>query len=262
MIGSISTPAVSVADSGLDRLDVEAAHLIERIHGRTEALQMLGLATGGDGRERAPVEGAFEGDQPVTLRRTLHKVIATRGLDRALDGLGTGIGEEYPVCKCRGAKPLGKPLLLRDDVQIGDVPELISLLGQRLDEMWMRMAERGHRHAAREIEIALARRREEIGALPARESKLTAGIGREEGRHDVLVPEIKTPPGRAAAGTMSNMARALLCQSGRTRGLSNARPRARRHSCLCSCRRSGRIGSFRWKTDDQAWRTLAGFSRN
>jgi hypothetical protein len=72
-------------------------------------------------------------------------------------------------------------------MQIGDVPELLRLLGQGLDEMRMRVTERGHRHATREVEIALARRRVEIGAFPAREGKLAAGIGRKEGRHEPVV---------------------------------------------------------------------------
>ena len=110
-------------------------------------------------------------------------MIAARGLDRAFDRLGAGIGEERHVGEGRGAEPLGEALLLGDAMQIGDMPELLRLLGQRLHEMRMRVAERGDRHAAREVEIALARRREEIGALPAREGKLAAGIGRKKGRH-------------------------------------------------------------------------------
>ncbi len=85
--------------------------------------------------------------------------------------------------KVAAHKPLGQPLLLGDAVQIGDVPQFLGLLGQRLHEMRMRMAERGHRHAAREVEIALAGSRKEIGALPAREGKLAAGVGRKKGRH-------------------------------------------------------------------------------
>ena len=102
---------------------------------------------------------------------------------RALDRLGAGIGEERHVGEGGGAQPLGQALLLGDAMQIGDMPQSLGLLGQRLHEMRMRVAERGDRHAAREVEIALAGGRKQIGALPAREGKLAAGIGRKKGRH-------------------------------------------------------------------------------
>ena len=50
----------------------------------------------------------------------------------------------------------------------------------------MRVSKRGDGHAAREVEIALAFRGEEIGALPAGEGKLAAGIGRKKGRHRIF----------------------------------------------------------------------------
>ena len=53
--------------------------------------------------------------------------------------------------------------------------------------MRMRVSERGDGHAAREVEIALAVLGEEIGAVPAGEGKLAAGVGRKEGRHRIFV---------------------------------------------------------------------------
>jgi hypothetical protein len=44
----------------------------------------------------------------------------------------------------------------RDLVEVGDVPELAGLLGQRRDEMRMAVAERIDGDAAGEIEISLA----------------------------------------------------------------------------------------------------------
>ena len=129
------------------------------------------------------MKGAFERDEAITLRRAVLEVIAARGFDRAFDRLGAGIGEEHIVGEGRVGEPFGESRLLRDLMQIGDVPQLLRLLGQRLDEMRMRVPERRHRHAAREVQITLAGGGVEIGAFPAREGELAASIGRKEGRH-------------------------------------------------------------------------------
>ena len=111
-------------------------------------------------------------------------MIAARDLDRAFDGLGTGIGEEHSIGEGRRAESLGETLLLRDAMQIRHVPELLSLAGQSLDQMRMRVAEGGDGNPAREVEIAVARHRKEKSAFSPREAELAAGIGREEGRHE------------------------------------------------------------------------------
>ena len=49
-----------------------------------------------------------------------------------------------------------QPLLLRDAMQIGHMPEIFRLLVQRLDQMRMGVSERGDGDAAGEVEIALA----------------------------------------------------------------------------------------------------------
>jgi hypothetical protein len=129
------------------------------------------------------VERAFERDEAIALRRARLVVIAARGLDGAFDRLRAGIGEKGHVGEGRGAKPLGEALLLGNAVQIGHMPKFFCLLGERAHEMRMRMAERGHGDPAREVEIALARRGEEIGAFPAREGKVAAGVSRCKRRH-------------------------------------------------------------------------------
>ena len=83
-------------------------------------------------------------------------MIAPRGLDRAFNGLGAGIGEEHHSRRRSPRKAAREPLLLGDAVQIGHVPELFRLLGQRLDEMRMGVAERSDRDAGGEVEITLA----------------------------------------------------------------------------------------------------------
>ena len=60
-----------VADGGLDDADIAGGDMIEAVDGRAEALQMLGLAAGGDGGKRPAVKGALEGDEAVALGRCL-----------------------------------------------------------------------------------------------------------------------------------------------------------------------------------------------
>ena len=61
-------------------------------------------------------------------------MIAPRRLDRGLARLGAGIAEEHLVGERHGDQPLGQPLLALDAVEVGGVPELAGLLGQRRDE--------------------------------------------------------------------------------------------------------------------------------
>ena len=60
------------------------------------------------------------------------------------------------------------------------MPELGALARQRLDEMGMRIAERGDRDAAAEIEIALAVGR----GQPAAFALLEGDVGARINRHD------------------------------------------------------------------------------
>ena len=137
-------------------VDVVERHLVEAVDLGAETFEIFLLAAGGDRRQRAAVEGAFEGDGAVALGMAVDVVIAARGLDRAFQRLGAGIGEEDLVGEGVFDQPLGEPALARDLVEIGDVPELAGLLGQRRDQMRMAVAERIDGDAAGEVEISLA----------------------------------------------------------------------------------------------------------
>jgi hypothetical protein len=125
------------------------------------------------------VEGAFKCDDAETLRLAAGKLIVARHLDRAFDRLGAGILEKYRIGKAQRAQPVGQPLGFRDAVQVGDVPELLRLLGQRRDHVRMRVAERVDGDARGKIEIALAFSREQPSALAPLESEVDARIGRQ-----------------------------------------------------------------------------------
>ncbi len=102
------------------------------------------------------VKGALEGDEAIALGRALLEMIAARDLHRAFNRLGAGIGEEHIVGEGLLAEPRREPLLSRDAMQIGHMPQFFGLLAERLDEMRMRVAERRHRDTRGEVEITLA----------------------------------------------------------------------------------------------------------
>ena len=169
--------AVSGPISRLCRGDVVERDLVEAVDLGAEALQIFRLAAGRDGRQRAAVKGALEGDDAVPLRPAVDIVEAPRRLDRAFERLGAGIGEEHLVGEGRRGQPLAEPLLTGDLVEVGDVPEPGGLLGQRRDQMRMAVAERVDRDAAGEIEITLAVGGDQPAAFAALERQRRARKG-------------------------------------------------------------------------------------
>src|ERR1700720_3931254 len=96
-------------------------------------------------------------------------------LDHAFHRFRAGIAEENEVGKTLIAKPRGELLAVRALEQVRHVPELGRLLLKGGDKMRMRMSERVHRHAGREIEIALAVGRDQPAAFAALETEIDPG---------------------------------------------------------------------------------------
>ena len=182
MIGSIRIAAVFRPDRALGRFEIGEWHLVEALDHRTEAVEIFLLAAGRQRGERASVEGALESDDAVALRPAARRLVFARHFDRAFHRLGAGIAEEHDVREARRAQPLGQPLALGDAVEIGNMPDLAGLLGDRLDQVRMGMAERVDRHARREVEVAVAVGRDEPRALAALERKIDARVGRQQMR--------------------------------------------------------------------------------
>ena len=84
-------------DRGLDRLEVGQRNLVEAVDLGAEAVEIFGLAAGGDHGERAAMERAFEGERAVALGMAVNRMAPARHLDRRLVGFGAGIGEENEV---------------------------------------------------------------------------------------------------------------------------------------------------------------------
>ena len=95
--------AVSAADRFFGRGKIVEGDLIEAFHGRPETVEIFFLSTRSERRQRAPVKGALEGDDPIAFGLAAHRLIFPRRLDRALGCFGAGIAEEYDVGKARRA---------------------------------------------------------------------------------------------------------------------------------------------------------------
>ena len=143
-------------DRLLHGFKVAERDVVEAFDHGAEAIEILLVSGSRERRERAAVEGAFERDDAVALRAAIDRLELARGLDRAFHRLGAGIREEHIVGEARRAEPVGKLLLLGHAEQVRHVDRLVRLRGDRLGDLRMRMAERVHRNARGEVEIALA----------------------------------------------------------------------------------------------------------
>jgi hypothetical protein len=74
-------------------------------------------------------------------------------LDRQFRRLGARVGEEDRIGEGRRDQPLGQRLLLRDLVEVRDMPDPPRLRGQRGDEGGVRMPERVDRDPRAEVEV-------------------------------------------------------------------------------------------------------------
>ena len=157
-------------------------HLVEAINHRSEPVEIFLLAPGRERRQCPAVEGALIGDDAVALGLAVRRLILSRHLDRAFHRLGARIGEEHEIGEARLAEPRRERFALRDAIEIGNVPKLLGLLDDRFDKMGMRVSERIHRDARREIKIAVAIGCDEPNALAALERKVDARKGRKQMR--------------------------------------------------------------------------------
>ena len=165
-------------DRAFGRFEIAKRYLVEAVEYRAEAVEVFLLTARSERRQRPAVKRALEGNDAVAFRRTVRGVIFARGLDRAFHRLGAGIAEEHHVGEARLAQPRRDPLGLRNLVKIGDVPELCGLFGERGNQPRVRMAERVHGNAGREIQIAVAVGRGQPNALPPLEGEVNARVGR------------------------------------------------------------------------------------
>ncbi len=168
-----------LGDGTFDLFQIEMLHLIKTFDLGTETFEIFFLAPGSDGRQRAAVEGAFEGNDVEALRAAGHILIAPRHLDRAFHRLGAGVREEHRVGKGRLNEAARQRFLARHAVEVRGVPEFSGLFRQCTDEFRMGMAERVDGDAGAKIEVSLAVLRKEIRSFAADEGDIRPAVGRQ-----------------------------------------------------------------------------------
>ena len=180
------------ADRPSGRARIAPWHLIEAVHQRRETGDVLLLAPGADRRQRAPVEGALEGDHAVALGMAGLVVVLAHQLEAALHRLNARIGEKDGVGEAVGDEPVCQPLLTGDAEQVRGVPQLAGLLAHRRDELGVGVAEAGHRDARGEVEELTPVGGIEEGALATLERQVGAAVGRHDGSDHECSPDHET----------------------------------------------------------------------
>ena len=161
------------------------------------------------------MEGALEADDLDPLRLAVRPVILAGGLQRALDRLGARVAEEHLVDAGGFAEPRGQRLLARDAEDVGDVPELLALVLQRLHQLRMRVAEAGGGDAGQAVEVGLALGRVEPRASAAFERQRGAVVD----AHDVVVRCGRLAPSAIAASKSEKSPHGVYGDTAGARGI-------------------------------------------
>ena len=153
-IGSISTAAVSGPITASTAARSSNGTWSKPGSDRPEALDHLLRSRRGDRRRRAAVERALESDDADAVRLAAVVEVLARHLDRALDRLGAGVGDEDRVGEGRRDQTLRQRLLVGDLVEVRGVPELARLRLERGHQRRVGVAKGGHRDAAAEVQVS------------------------------------------------------------------------------------------------------------
>ena len=162
----------------------------------------------------------------------LYVVVLTRALDGAFHGFGAGITEEHEVGEACRTQPLCDALGFWNLVKVGDVPQLLRLLGQGGDEMRVRVPESVHGDAGGKVEVAFAVRRREPNAFASLKGEVHTrkrrhqmrchGKARVRGAAQSARQKRNVPPLRAARSAFYLRARIRSTAEKRAPGLDLA----------------------------------------
>ena len=177
-----------VRHRGFGRLHVAPWHLMETGQQRAKALDHLFARGGGDGGGGAAMERAGKGDDLDPVGLTLLVPVLAHHLDGELCRLGPGVGEEDRIGKGGLDQHIRQSLLLRNFVEVRDMPELLRLLRQRIQHHRVGMAEGRDRDPGAKVEKTATVLFDQPGAFSFDEMQRGTGIGRQNGRdHRVIL---------------------------------------------------------------------------
>ncbi|MNZ80623.1 hypothetical protein D3C78_992650 [compost metagenome] len=165
-----------VGDGRLQGLQVVERHMGDAFHLRPEAVGIFRLAADGHGEQGAAVEAVGRRDDLVLVRAVDVVGITAGQFERCLVGLGAGVGEEYALGK-GGIHQLpgqAQGRLVGEDV--GHVPDLVGLLGERLDQRRVGMAQGVHGDAAGEVDQLATGLVPDSGTLASHRDESGGGI--------------------------------------------------------------------------------------
>ena len=148
-----------------------------------ESLLHLFLTGGRDAREGSTMERVDGGDH---LEPPLVVPELAGEFEQAFVGLGAAVGEETFAGTDQAHQRLGQPSLGLVIIEIRDVNQLAGLLHQRLGDGRVRMAQRGHRNAAAQVQVTLARHIVQITAGAVAEGEIKPPVA----RHHVLLEQL------------------------------------------------------------------------
>ena len=156
-------------------LTVVVGHVLKPRHEGCEALVVFGLAGGGDGGERAPVE-RIEGRDDDRLRRAPQARVLPSQLDGRLVRLRPRVAEEGSVEARAVDEATGELALLGYVIQVGHVMDLPHLRVHCLYQPLVRMAQTARRDASRKVEVLLTGGVPQVAALTVRDDEREAAV--------------------------------------------------------------------------------------
>ena len=194
-IGSMNTATTFLLRSATWRTACEVVerHAHEALHQRLEARLHLAAAGRRQRGERAAVEGLLHDDDRRLGDAAVVAVLA-RDLDRRLVGFQPGVAEEHLVQAGDLGDAVGGLLLQRDLEQVGAVDDAADLLGERVHQARMIVAERVHGDAGERVQVLLARLVVQPDALAAHERHRLPGVGVHHVAHGVNLHNAKRRP--------------------------------------------------------------------
>ncbi|MNS92713.1 hypothetical protein D3C72_1268570 [compost metagenome] len=145
-----------IADGGACRFDVVVGDVVDRWRQRLEAFRVLGLAADGDRKQGAAVEGAEARDDARLVRSELGVRVLARQLQGRFVGFRARVAEEGAVGEGRFRQRQRQAQDRLVGVAVAQMPQIIDLLGQHVDQRRMAVTEAVDGDAGGEIEVMLA----------------------------------------------------------------------------------------------------------